>query len=241
MKLSIVLLLFVLAGVRGYGMEHPTTEAIEILSPFTNKMLTDVELTKLNSNVVFKNEEATLSSRVKKGTKASKKTKSKKTTIKSSKKISIKKQSSRKRKTRSVVITPLTIFEKNKGNLPWPVNSRIIAMKFGRQKPYPNSEIIFDNHGIDIEVKAGSDVTAVFDGEVTAVTEIGPAFAVIVKHGKYYTTYSNLETTNVAVGQQIKAKQLIGSVIEKEEGNGELEFIICNENMKNFDPEKWLK
>ena len=94
-------------------------------------------------------------------------------------------------------------FEKNRGSLPWPVNAGRVAMGFGRQK-YEGLTVDYDNPGITIEADAGNSVKAVFDGEVVSVISIGPVQGVIIRHGKYFTTYSNLSSVSVNKGSQVK-------------------------------------
>ena len=130
-------------------------------------------------------------------------------------------------------------FEKNRGNLPWPVSAGNVSMHFGPQVYI--DKVKYDNPGITIEANEGSSIKAVFDGEVTYIINIGSVQGVIVKHGKYFTTYSNLESVNVSKGQQVKMGQVIGKLAEKEDGRGELEFLITNEKSQNVDPEKWLR
>ncbi len=131
------------------------------------------------------------------------------------------------------------IFEKNQGGLPWPVNSRRITMKFGRNK-YEGLNVDYVNEGITIEAEANSSIKAVFDGEVSAIFSIGSIQAVIIKHGKYFTTYSNLSKVTVSKGEKVKTGQLIGRLEEKDGGRGELEFLITNDNQVNLNPELWL-
>lgn len=131
-------------------------------------------------------------------------------------------------------------FEKNRGSLPWPMNAGRITMPFGPHK-YEGMEVVYDNQGITIEADAGSSVKAVFDGEVTSVLSIGGTQAVILKHGRYYTTYSNLASVNVSKGQQVKIGQVLGRLEEKDSGRGELEFLITNDKNVNLNPESWLK
>jgi len=132
-------------------------------------------------------------------------------------------------------------FEKNRGNLPWPISSGNISMHFGRQTYVEGVKIILDNPGITIESSAGSSVKAVFDGEVSAIINVGPVQGVILKHGKYFTTYSNLGSVSVSKGQQVKMGQLLGKLEEKDEGRGELEFLITNDKNQNENPERWLR
>ncbi len=141
--------------------------------------------------------------------------------------------------TREEIKLASNIFEKNQGALPWPVNSRRITMKFGRNK-YEGLNVDYVNEGITIEAEANSSVKAVFDGEVSAIFTIGSIQAIILKHGKYFTTYSNLSRVLVSKGEKVKTGQLIGRLEEKDAGRGELEFIITNDNQVNLNPEHWL-
>ena len=131
-------------------------------------------------------------------------------------------------------------FEKNRGSLPWPIESGRISMHFGKQK-IPGTDIETDNKFLTFETEAGKAVKVIFDGEVSAVMYIGDVQAVVVRHGKYFTAYSNLSSVSVAKGQQIKTGQIIGRVAEKEDNLGELELGISNDISRNFDPEKWLR
>jgi murein hydrolase activator len=131
-------------------------------------------------------------------------------------------------------------FEKNRGSLPWPLEAGRISMHFGPQI-VPGTTLHYYNNGLTFETEAGKAVKVVLDGEVSVVTNIGDVQAVIIRHGKYFTTYSNLSSVSVTRGQQVKTGQVIGKVAEKEDNIGELEFLISNDTNKNFDPEKWLR
>lgn len=132
-------------------------------------------------------------------------------------------------------------FEKNRGSLPWPIESGRISMRFGPQHVEGLNGLVYNNQGLTFETEAGKTVKAVFDGEVSSVFSVGSNEAVIIKHGRYFTTYSNLSSVSVSKGQQVKTGQALGRVAEKEDNLGELEFIISNDAYKNFDPEKWLR
>jgi septal ring factor EnvC (AmiA/AmiB activator) len=131
-------------------------------------------------------------------------------------------------------------FEKNRGNLPWPIDKGKVSMHFGIQRVEGLDKITYDNPGITIETDAGKVVKAVFDGEVSYIINIGEIQGVIIKHGKYFTTYSNLSSASVAKGQQVKRGQVIGHVADKGDGDGDLEFLISNEK-NNVNPELWLR
>jgi septal ring factor EnvC (AmiA/AmiB activator) len=126
-------------------------------------------------------------------------------------------------------------FEKNRGHLPWPVEAGNISIAFGRREYIKG--ITHDNPGITIETNAGSSVKAVFDGEVQSVFNVSDVSAVMIRHGKYFTTYSNLSTVSVSKGQQVKTGQLIGKVADI----GQLEFVLSDDKDKNLNPQLWLR
>jgi murein DD-endopeptidase MepM/ murein hydrolase activator NlpD len=98
------------------------------------------------------------------------------------------------------------------------------------------------NNGINIATEAGAKVRAVFNGEVSRVFGItGGNTAVIIRHGKYLTVYSNLREVTVKKGDKVTTKQDIGTVFtDFEDGNKSiLKFQIWRENQKQ-DPEDWI-
>jgi septal ring factor EnvC (AmiA/AmiB activator) len=128
-------------------------------------------------------------------------------------------------------------FKNNRGSLPWPVSGYIIA-HFGSNK-LPGG-IVYDNPGVTIGAKIGEAVKAVFEGEVTLVSYIEDKQAVFIKHGKYFTVYSNLSSANVQRGDQVKTGQIIGKAGANDEGQGQVDFILMQEST-NVNPESWLK
>lgn len=128
-------------------------------------------------------------------------------------------------------------FERNRGSLPWPA-SGFISAHFGSNK-LPGG-IDYDNPGVTIGAKIGEPVKAVFDGEVTLVSYIEDKQAVFLKHGKYFTVYSNLASANVQRGDNVKTGQVIGKAGSNDEGQGQVDFIIMKES-NNVNPEQWLR
>lgn len=127
-------------------------------------------------------------------------------------------------------------FEKNKGSLPWPADGFVIS-HFGPNQ-YPGG-IDYNNPGVSIGTKASATVKAVFDGEVTLVSYIDDKQAVFIKHGKYFTVYSNLASSDVKRGDKVSTGQVIGKSGLNDEGQGEVDFILMKEN-ENINPESWL-
>lgn len=130
-------------------------------------------------------------------------------------------------------------FEGNRGKLPWPVDKGFVSIHFG---PYtiPGTNLKGISDGITISLPKGTSVKSVADGEVSTVADMGGMQAVIIIHGKYFTTYSNLSTTNVNRGDKVKAGTLLGKAAEGDDGEGQVTFMVSNDKT-NLNPELWLK
>lgn len=129
-------------------------------------------------------------------------------------------------------------FEKNRHNLPWPLDRGTILMHYGPNTLPSGSRI--DVTSVTISSDIGTSVKAVFDGTVSAVQTIEDMQVVIIQHGKYFTTYSNLQGVTVQKGQDVRTGQTVGKVAPNFDGVGAIDFYISNEH-NNFDPETWLR
>jgi murein hydrolase activator len=144
------------------------------------------------------------------------------------------------------VMTPEEIvasdnFVGNKGKLPWPLERGVISATFG-EHPHPVLEgIKVKNNGIDISTTAGSYARAVFAGIVTGVITITNSNkAVIIRHGEFFTVYSNLQTVLVKKDQKIALKQNIGIVSTSgDDGKTELHFEVWQGKM-TCNPVEWI-
>lgn len=135
--------------------------------------------------------------------------------------------------------TLATEFRKNKGKLPWPVASGFISGHFGEQ-PHPlNKQIKIRNTGIDIRTQENTEVKAVFKGEVVSVL-YDPALnnAIMVKHGNYYTVYSNIKKVFVEKGDKVDTQQAIG-LVDTKNGTSEIHFEVWKER-KYQNPKYWI-
>ena len=130
-------------------------------------------------------------------------------------------------------------FEKNKGRLPWPVDNGFVSIPFGSSKV---GGLSMDNPGITISTpSSGGTVKAVFDGEVSSVSNLGDGMMVMVRHGKYFSVYSNLSSSNVSKGSQIKTGQPIGRAGVADDGSGgQIDFLLMVES-RNVNPEPWFR
>jgi len=132
-------------------------------------------------------------------------------------------------------------FESNRGKLPWPVDNGVVSIHFG---PYEveGTKLKGDNPGVTIATPSvGMAVKSVFNGEVVGVYNMGDGMAVTIRHGKYFTTYSNLTSVSVSKGMDVATGQAIGKVGQSDDGSGgQIDFILMIES-KNVNPEPWLR
>jgi septal ring factor EnvC (AmiA/AmiB activator) len=151
-----------------------------------------------------------------------------------------------KPKPNKLVLTPeaqdlSNSFANNKNKLPWPVEKGFISEHFGvHEHPLiPNIDV--NNNGIDITTSNGSLTRAVFDGEVKAIVNMpGAGRFILIRHGEYLTIYSNLKEVYVKVGDKVKTKQKIASILfDDNDANTVLHFELWKGQTK-LDPENWL-
>lgn len=133
-------------------------------------------------------------------------------------------------------------FIENKGRLPWPVDKGIITGHFGIYKNAILKYVEENNIGIEITCSGKVSARCIFQGEVVRVSPIkGANMTVIVRHGKYFSVYTNIVNVSVKRGDKVSTKQEIGEVYSdpKESYNCILKFMITLEN-DFVDPETWL-
>jgi murein hydrolase activator len=134
-----------------------------------------------------------------------------------------------------------TDFAKSRGKLPWPV-AGTVSIPFGDYE-IDETTIKGRNPGITISTSdKNMPVKAVFDGVIADVDGNDELATVYIRHGNYYTVYSNLSAIHVKKGALVKMGEAIGSVGEaySDNGGGELMFVVMAET-DNVNPEKWLK
>lgn len=154
----------------------------------------------------------------------------------------------KKRKNRSDISDPkidyalnLKDFKKNKGNLPWPVNGKVIH-KFGKQR---NSKLktTINYTGIDIKAQTGEKVHAVFTGVVSMITYLsGYGNTIILDHGEgYYTVYSHLDEFFVELDELVVTNKVIGLVGDSGSLEGSKLHFAVFANQQNVNPQIWLR
>ena len=149
------------------------------------------------------------------------------------------------RRASRVALTPETAvlssnFAGNRGRLPWPVARGFVAQHFGRH-PHPVlRHVMVDNRGVDIQTNEGEPVRAVFAGRVLTVAQVpGMNTIVMIQHGEYFTVYAKLRGVSVHEGQQVSAREAIGTTALDTDGSSQVQFQVWR-NSANLNPETWL-
>ena len=131
-------------------------------------------------------------------------------------------------------------FSENRGKLPWPVDNGFVKVPYGRYT-IEGTNLVGDNPGLSIGTGVGSPVKAIFDGEVSAVHNYGDGAAIVIRHGKYFTSYSNLSSVSVSKGARVTRGQVIGKAAESDDGSsGLVDFMLMIET-NTVNPATWLR
>lgn len=132
-----------------------------------------------------------------------------------------------------------TNFSEARGKLPWPVDKGYVKVPFGTYI-IEGTKLRGDNPGLTIGTEKGSAVKAVFDGVVSAVHNYGDGAAIVIRHGKYFTSYSNLSSVSVSKGASVSRGQVIGRAGEADDNvGGQVDFMLLVE-ANNVNPAPWL-
>lgn len=126
-------------------------------------------------------------------------------------------------------------FEANRGRLPSPIAGGRIVSHFGQHGVEGLPGVVLDNKGINILGGPGATARSIYDGEVSAVFNVGGSMGVLIRHGSYISVYCNLASVSVSRGQKVSVRQPIGTVGK----DNILQFQLRKERAK-LNPEQWL-
>lgn len=127
-------------------------------------------------------------------------------------------------------------FAQNKGRFHRPVAGAVVKY-FGKQNHPTIPGIKITNNGIDIRSQSSAMVKAIFRGEVVSVNKVpGYQTTIIIRHGGYYTVYSNIEKSFVKAGDNIATHQNIGQLGREKI---DLHFEIWN-GKQRMNPLQWV-
>ncbi len=132
-------------------------------------------------------------------------------------------------------------FSANKGKLPWPVEQGVVTLGFGTQTHPVVKTTKIQSNGVTIATPENAQVRSVFKGKVMQVFSFkGSNPGVLIQHGNYITSYSNLAAVYVKKGQTIGAKEVIGQVFtHPNSGKSELKFSVF-QNTTPVNPKSWV-
>jgi septal ring factor EnvC (AmiA/AmiB activator) len=132
-------------------------------------------------------------------------------------------------------------FKANKGRLPWPVEKGAIYIPYGNSKHPEFSNLDVHNSGIDIKTESGMMARSVFAGEVSGiqVSQSTGTYTVMVRHGDFFTTYSNLSSVSVTQGQKVGIKQTLGKIKTNFAGLTVMKFTL-SQNITTLNPNSWI-
>lgn len=134
-----------------------------------------------------------------------------------------------------------TTFSANKGKLPWPVERGVVSNSFGKHASAISDKVTITNNGIDIATTEGAKARCVFEGVVVSVVKPSASnIGIIIRHGDYFTVYSQLDEAYVNRGDKVKTKQEIGKIhTDRAEGKTELHFEL-RQGTETLNPSIWL-
>lgn len=135
-------------------------------------------------------------------------------------------------------------FAANRGRLPIPITGGYaITGRYGQYSVEGLSGVSLDSKGINLTGHSGAQARCVYDGEVSAVANVGGTYVVIVRHGSYYSVYSNLSSVAVRNGQSVKTRQTLGAVAGDGSGGCTLHFQLrkrSGSTASHINPLPWL-
>jgi septal ring factor EnvC (AmiA/AmiB activator) len=132
-------------------------------------------------------------------------------------------------------------FDKNKGKLPWPTKTGFISEKFGQHKHAVLKHVNVRNDGVNITTDTKAECRSIFKGEVTHILSMpGLNNVIIIRHGEFFSVYSNLSTVAVKKGDTVTSKEKIGMVYtDQAQSQTVLKFQLWKGSTK-LDPSLWL-
>ena len=129
-------------------------------------------------------------------------------------------------------------FESNRGRFPMPITGpyRIVNTQGQHRVEGLKGTTVQETKGIELKGQPGANVRCIFDGEVSRIVNYRGAVIVIVRHGTYFSVYSDLSSVNVKSGQKVSTRQVIGSVSQ----DGTMKFQLRRLSGALLNPLSWL-
>ncbi|HYV91719.1 MAG TPA: peptidoglycan DD-metalloendopeptidase family protein [Chitinophagales bacterium] len=132
-------------------------------------------------------------------------------------------------------------FASNQGKLPWPVEKGEISDQFGTHTHAVFDNLTVKNNGVDITTAQGANVRAIFKGTVVGILS-NPGYhkAVLVRHGEYFTVYSNLSSVKVKANDEVSTKQSLGTAYTDPSTGETMVHLEIWQGTTLLNPESWI-
>ena len=129
-------------------------------------------------------------------------------------------------------------FESNKGRFPIPITGpyKIVNTQGQHRVEGLKGTTVQETKGIELKGQPGAKARCIFDGEVSRVQDYRGSVIVIVRHGTYFSVYSDLSSVSVKSGQKISTRQVIGTVSRE----GTMKFQLRRLSGALLNPLSWL-
>jgi septal ring factor EnvC (AmiA/AmiB activator) len=127
-----------------------------------------------------------------------------------------------------------------KGRLPMPA-SGVVVRFFGLERDR-RFKTVTENKGIDIEAPLGTEVKAIFPGQVIFASWLkGYGNLIIIDHGEgYYSIYGHLLEFKTKVNKNIRQREVIGSVGDTDSLIGPALYFEIRRHGRPQDPLEWV-
>lgn len=127
-----------------------------------------------------------------------------------------------------------------KGELLWPADGRVVAA-FGRQK-HPTFNTFLNKKGIEIQTREGSDIRAVFGGNVVFADWLKGYGLVLIldHHNGFFSFYAHASTLAVTTGNDVASGDVIGQTGASGLTDKTILYFELRNGTQPVDPEKWL-
>jgi septal ring factor EnvC (AmiA/AmiB activator) len=131
-------------------------------------------------------------------------------------------------------------FGEQKGELPWPCESRDILRPYGTWR---EKGIVHNNDGIDIGCGSGARIHAVKSGKVVFANDYqGIGKVVIIRHNKrYLTLYGSLTSIAVSKNQSVGQGTILGRAGQTSGMDQPRLYFQLFEGQKTLNPLEWLE
>jgi len=141
----------------------------------------------------------------------------------------------------SLPFTVIPLIEK-KGDLPWPVQGKVVT-SFGIER-HPRFNTVTENQGIEIAADENALVKAIHPGKVVYADFFEGFYGnlIIIDHGlSYYSMYGHCSALVVQKGDIVEAGQTIAITGDTGSLKGTALYFQINQKTDPEDPLQWLK